>query len=1191
MPIRVITLSGESRITSASREAPAPAPGDTPPDSVCCLADPQQFTDVRSSIHAAQIQAYPARILPGDDTMEHDQAGRPRAPLHAATDSRTLVGIGASAGGLDAIKELLDGLPAETGLSFVVVMHLSPSHDSNLAEILQHHTRLRVTTLTGRVELQPDTVYVIPPNANIDSISADHIRLSDLEPTGEGRAPIDHFFRTMARAHRASAIGVVLSGTGSDGTLGMRRIREAGGLTIAQAPDQAQYSGMPRSAIESGAVDLELPIGDMPEQILKLAKPAPPVLPTTGGDEADLGSRGDSGAFERILSAVRARTGHDFSQYKRSTVARRIGRRMQVHGVAGLGEYLRILRDREDEADQLLRDLLITVTQFFRDPDSFEHLEENVIPSLFERTQTGESVRAWSVGCATGEEAYTLAMLLWEEADRRDRRADFQIFATDLHEGSLASARLGLYPGGIGADVPNHLLTRFFSPEGSDYRIRRDLRERVTFARNNALSDPPFSRLNIVLCRNLMIYLQRDAQHSLLAMLHYALRPGGYLMLGRSETIDQTDLFARVSGTHSIYSALDVPTPRIRMPGFASATHGGNDEEQIQRPPQQSTGYGQRHAQMAEMYGPPSVLTGNDREILHTSAEAGRFLRVPGGTPTRDVLKLVREPLVHAVRESLALAEQTGRMARSGPVNMDLEGEHRRVVVRVRRGVNDDHGSHFLVMFDELETAEEGGTGSATGGSMSTDGATADELRHELEQTKRRLAARDEQFDISQEKMQAANEELQSSNEELRSTLEELETSKEELQSTNEELTTLNHENSLRIDRLSRLTETLENLIASTEIATIFLDRELHIVWSTPRAQEVLNIRGTDRGRPLKELTSRLIDLDLEKIARDVQRTGSDVEHEVPTDDGSWHIARIKPYRTSQGTGEGVVIALIDITERVTAERELREAKNNLEHRIAERTSELEALTRRLRLLGNEVAAAEHRERKRLASLLHDDLQQHLVAAKLRLRPPSSSSESRLPTHEKRLEHAAALIDDALAASRNLTHQLRPPVLYEDGLIPALRWLAREMSERHEFSIEVSTDREHVPLHEDLSAMLYASTRELAFNAVKHAETREAWIRIESSPTHIRIRVADGGKGFDPASLDIHDPEGSGLGLFGLRERLRSHGGSLEIDAAPRAGTRVTMELPIEGGSATRVNVAPRLPETEPPARASDDAT
>lgn len=514
-----------------------------------------------------------------------------------------VVGIGASAGGLAALKALFSHVPEDSGLAFVVVVHLAPDQKSHLSELLQPHVRLPVQQVNETVLVEADRVYVIPPNANLNSIDT-HLRLSELAQRGPGRAPIDHFFRTLARTHDGHAIGVILTGTGSDGTLGVKEIKAQGGLTVVQDPNEAEYDGMPQSAIATGLIDLVLPLAKIPQAIQSFAHTQPKLGAIDGDDVADEAKQ----LLHKIFASVRLRTGRDFSRYKRSTTLRRIARRMQMHQIEDTADYLELLRKEPDEIQALADDLLITVTSFFRDPQVFQSLEEEVLPQIFAGKDGDADVRVWSVGCASGEEAFSLAILLVEAAARSEVAPRLQVFASDLHAGSLGRAREGFYPGDIHTEISPERLRRFFQKEDGGYRVRKDVREMVVFAPHNVLGDPPFSRLDLIVCRNLMIYLQREIQRDVIDLFHYALRPGGFLVVGTSETVDNGELFNVHDKKLGVHRKRNVPVPESRLPVFPMM-RGRPIASSIQATEAwgEPVPYGALHLRMLEQHAPPSL--------------------------------------------------------------------------------------------------------------------------------------------------------------------------------------------------------------------------------------------------------------------------------------------------------------------------------------------------------------------------------------------------------------------------------------------------------------------------------------------------------------------------------------------------------------------------------------------------------
>jgi two-component system CheB/CheR fusion protein len=850
-----------------------------------------------------------------------------------------VVGLGGSAGSIEALQEFFTTMPPKSGLAFVVVIHLSPDHQSALTDVMQRCTRMRVVKVEGTLKVEPDSVYVIPPGRMLHS---EHGELK-LAPVPEGKArhvTVDVFFRTLADSHGAHAAAVVLSGMDSDGSIGIKRVKERGGLTIAQDPAQAQQDSMPRNAIATGMVDWVLPVRDMPARLLsyfrlenavELPPEDGPAEPAASSAEADLGN---------VLAFLRTRTGRDFSLYKRSTVLRRVGRRMQVNGVDNLASYLNCLRTRPGEAAELLQDLLISVTNFFRDPDCFDALARE-IPLLFQDKGPGDVVRAWVVACATGEEAYSVAMLLNEHARTLEAPPLVQVFATDLDADAIQTAREGLYPAAIEADVGADRLRRFFLKEHQGYRARRELREMVLFATHDVLHDSPFSRLDLVTCRNLLIYLGRDAQQRVMQTLHFALLPHGRLFLGSSESVeDGSSLFTVLDKKHRVYAqrpahrsvlslplassaitrSLDLQHAARSGPVMAGAAFGHLPDASLPPAPRSGEaprhgGWSELHLQLVERLAPPSVLVNSDYDIVHLSPSAGRFLQLAGGEPSRNLLKAVQPEVRIDLRAALYQAALRGGEAEVPPIAMSVPGGSVVAGMRILQ-VQEGGEPLYLVLFEVQANAE--------GADARAERLAADPLaRHldaEIERLKSQLRETVEQYETSTEELKASNEELQAMNEEMRAATEELETSREELQSINEELTTVNHEMKNKVDQLSQANSDLQNLMDATQIATLFLDRELRITRYTPLAGRLFNLIPGDLGRPLTDLATRLDYPQLGADAHQVLDRLVPVERELGAADGHWYMARLMPYRTAEDRIAGIVFTFIDITERKQAE-------------------------------------------------------------------------------------------------------------------------------------------------------------------------------------------------------------------------------------------------------------------------------
>jgi two-component system CheB/CheR fusion protein len=836
------------------------------------------------------------------------------------------VGIGASAGGIKALKRFFEHVPADSGIAYVVILHLSPDHDSRLAEVLQVSARIPVTQVHERVRVEPDHVYVVPPNQGLSMIDG-QLALSPITGVEERRAPVDVFFRTLADSQKANAVSVVLSGTGANGSMGVKRVKEQGGVCFAQDPDEAEYADMPRHSIATGLLDEVLPVAEIPGRIISYKIARGPI------ERRLLHEAVDEHSLREIFSILRSRTGHDFSNYKRATVLRRLQRRLSLHQLTDLEAYVRWLRDHADESQGLLKDLLISVTHFFRDREAFATLEAKVIPKLFEGKGEDSQVRVWVAGCATGEEAYSLAMLLSERASGAPGSPMVQVFATDIDEDAIGSAREGLYTLNDAADVSPDRLRRFFMKEGDGYRVRKELREMVLFARHNLMKDPPFSHLDLVSCRNLLIYLNRIAQQRVLGIVHFAVNPGRYLFLGSSESVDGAgDLFVSVDRDAHLFQSraaaaragLPIRDLSVGAPAHAGPTaRRGADEPMLDR-----QSFGDLHHRLLEQYAPPSIVVNEEHEIVHISGRAGRYLQFAGGEPSHNLLKAIRPELRLDLRTALyqAAQQRTNVEARGLITHIDERPATINLLVRPVLQDGDTARGFFLVLFEEASD----GRPEAPPATPLSSGDTALQLEQELIRVKSHLRTSLERLEIQAEELTASNEELQAMNEQLRSSAEELETGKEELQSMNEELQTVNQELKIKIDEQTQANNDIQNLMNSTEIGTVFLDRSSAIKLFTPRARDIFNLIESDLGRPLSDISSSLVNADLHADINQVLERLERVEREVEARDGRWHYMRVLPYRTAENRIDGVVITFLDITER----KQLQEARRRTEDRL-----------------------------------------------------------------------------------------------------------------------------------------------------------------------------------------------------------------------------------------------------------------
>ncbi|GJH21827.1 PAS domain S-box protein [Caballeronia novacaledonica] len=871
------------------------------------------------------------------DTSTDSPAGQPAPGL--STLNFPVVGIGASAGGIQALLQFFEQMPADVDMAFVIVLHLSPKHESRVDQVIQRVTTMPVTQVLEQTKIEKNHVYLISPSNDL-SMADGYLRVTQMERRGRPPVAIDRFFRSLADVHGVRAMSIILSGTGSDGTLGIGRIKECGGITLAQTPDDAEYPEMPQNAIASGQIDIALPVVDMPQKLVELWANARvikiPAADKQPGRELLSAEADDTAeeALREILTTLRMQTGHDFRHYKRATVLRRIERRLQVNAQPDLKAYLGYLNNHPDETRALLKDMLIGVTNFFRDREAFEAVEREVLPRICGGEEPpSEQVRAWVAGCSTGEEAYSLAMLLSEALPDYATPGHVQVFATDIDDRAIEVARSGRYPESIVTDVPPSRLRHFFTHTRGAYVVSKPLREKVLFAAHNILRDPPFSQLDLVSCRNLLIYLDRSVQRQVLQTFHFALRPNGFLFLGSSESAEiAEDLFFPVDKKNRIYRAKSVANRSRVAPLLPAAARALQPlPAEVVRPTLRpsSFSFANLHQRLIEHYAPPSILIDRDAEILHISEHAGRFLRYVAGEPSHNLLTVINPELRLELRTAIFQALQTGKSIHADNVRFTHGNADTFVKMTVHPFHDDAAGGDVMaVLFGEIVVEESTDEPDTT--RHADHNPVIAHLESELRRTKELLQSNIEQANVSTEELKASNEELQAINEELRSATEELETSKEELQSVNEELVTVNAELQSKVEDEAKANDDLKNLIASTGIATIFVDRQMRIKRFTEAAVGIFNLIATDVGRSLLDLTHRLIYPELVTDATAAFETLTTTEREVRTHDGEWFIVRLLPYRTLDDRIDGAVLTLIDITRRKLAEQSARSSEERL---------------------------------------------------------------------------------------------------------------------------------------------------------------------------------------------------------------------------------------------------------------------
>lgn len=1066
----------------------------------------------------------------------------------------TVVGIGASAGGLKALQQFVTAVPADSGMAFVVIVHLDPDRESRMAELLQDRARIPVAQVNGSVTVEANHIYVIPPGYDLAFEMNVLVLRERLERSDH--APVDLLFRTLADAWGQDAVGVVLSGTGTDGTAGVRWIRQAGGTTVAQSPDESEYDGMPASAIASGLIDLVLPSGRIAAELVRLRG-----LPARLEDGGAAPSDSDAG-LAGILDTLRSRTGHDFAQYKSATVLRRLDRRLRFNGVSTLADYQPLLESSGGECQALLQDLLISVSSFFRDPEAFEALA-SLTPALFAGKSSTDTVRVWVVGCATGEEVYSVAMVLAEHAATLTEPPRLQMFATDIDEQGYAWARAGLYPAAAVAGITPARLQRFFTREAGGYRVAKSLRELVLFAGHNVLHDPPFSRIDLISCRNLFIYLQPAAQEQVLETFHFSLNPRGHLFLGAAESVGNSGLFEVVSPQRLLVRIDSRPraTPRLSsadpLPpagspaavSIAAASLDTNGEAA------QRFSYGAVHLRMLEQYAPASAVVDERLNVVHLSAGASRFMSLGEGEPSHNLMVLTRDDLRRALRPALHHAFEKGAPTAWQVRGRTVDGD-RQLNVKVRPWTKDGGDGRFaLIVFED--------TGPALAATPISDGASESaqelarvEFEEELRQTRDLLDSTMAAHDRTVAELQMVNQELLSINEEQKAATEELETSREEVQSVNEELTTINQEHQSTIEELKRTNGDLQNLIESTEIGTIFLDRSMRIRRFTPAVATIFNFVASDLGRSLGHITHELTYPELMADVAGVLDSLERVEREVASTTGESYIVRINPYRSLDGGRDGAVLTFFDNTAQHRVEGELREAKV-----IAESANLAK---------GTFMATLSHEFRTPLNAILgYADLLQLDGAL-------TDGQTHKVERIKVGAWHLAAMIDEILSFARldagHDTVDAEPAdarsIAHEAGVLVEPAALAKVLA----FVVEVPDDPIELVTDIDKARQILVN---LCGNAVKFTAEGEVRLSVRGDGDTVVFEVSDTGIGIAPEyqsriferfwqvdGASTRSSGGLGIGLAAAREYARLLGGDVQVTSTPGSGTTFQLMLP-----------------------------
>lgn len=844
----------------------------------------------------------------------------------AAKKNPIIVGIGASAGGLEALEEFFAHVPASPNIAFVVVQHLDPTHKGIMPELLQRATQMKVTQAGNSMRVRANCVYVIPPNKDLSILHGSLFLLEPVAPRGL-RLPIDFFFRSLAADQYERAVGVILSGMGSDGTLGLRAIKENAGLSMVQSPETAKYDSMPRSVINAGLADITATATELPVRLMAYINHTPRGIDTA--DEPILETKARN-ALEQIVILLRERTGNDFSLYKNNTINRRIERRMGLHQLETTLLYVRYLRENPQELDLLFKELLIGVTNFFRDPAEWEQLRTEALPALLAKYPEGKALRAWVPACSTGEEAYSLAMTFKETLDlvQPSGRFSLQIFGTDLDEDAIEKARLASYPANIELDVTPQRIARFFTKDGDHYRISKEIREMVIFAPQNIIMDPPFTKLDILTCRNLLIYLGAELQKRLIPLFHYALSPNGILLLGSAETHGNfSSLFAPRDKKSRLYNRLDNPVrssdvdfPTRIFPVITAETE--SKRTQTDRTQHMTTPIDNMQTLadqvLLQNYSPSAAMINAEGDILYINGRTGKYLEPAAGKANWNIYAMAREGLRNELGAAISKAQSQAEPVHLSnlTIGTDIDAQTIDLTVQAVSTPKALEGS-LMVIFTDVQSPVKPSSKQPEGN------ATQKALQYEIQHGNQQIQSLREEMQSSQEELKSSNEELQSTNEELQSTNEELTTSKEEMQSLNEELQTVNAELQSKVEDLSWVNNDMENLLNSTEIATVFLDNELQVRRFTDHATHLFKLIPSDVGRPLSDVVTDLDYDELQQDARKVLRTLVFIEKQVTTKDTRWFRVRIMPYRTQDNVIAGVVITFLETSNARQAENEL----------------------------------------------------------------------------------------------------------------------------------------------------------------------------------------------------------------------------------------------------------------------------
>jgi two-component system CheB/CheR fusion protein len=1110
-----------------------------------------------------------------------------------------ITAIGASSGGIDPIIEILKDLPPDTGMSFVIVMHLDRDHKSNLPAIIRRASKMNVDFARNNVIPQQNNIYIIPPGKTL-TFKNEKFVIKPRAKSDKVHMSIDYFMRSLAEDIHNNAIGIILSGSNSDGVIGVGEIKSNGGVTFAQSLDTAGSKQMPLAAINSGFVDFVLNPDKIAEELVRISR-LPYIKAFRSKENEVINDHNELNKIFRLLAKV---TGIDFKEYKLNTIKRRILRRMIVNKITAFSDYVEMIQKNPEEVHDLYEDILINVTGFFRDHEMYNSLKRSVLPVILKNKAKNAPVRIWSTGCSTGEEAYSLAMLVAEMLGPKINRTVIQIFATDLSNKGLEKARSGFYSEDIAGDVSPERLQKFFTKVDGKYKINKSIRDMCVFAKHNVTQDPPFSGIDLITCRNLLIYLGQTLQDKVFPVFHYSLKPKGYLVLGSSESISRNnDMFSVVDKKFRIFKkknilvkpSFDFYSPVKRFGSVINSSYNGNGNgKSIRSLDSNEDGISDFQKEVDSLilnrFSPAGVVINKNLEVVQFRGRTSDFLENHQGTASLNLLKMAKPNLVHNLSKAVNKCFRSNSPVTIDSIKHNINGGYKELNIIVTPvNIKNESTEMYLVLFDDSRPVKQSGNGAITKIKDESEvfGSETEELRKELEATKEYLQSMIEQYETTVEELTSANEEIQSSNEELQSTNEELETTKEELQSTNEELTTVNEELKNRYNEISSISNIVSNLLSSINIPIIILDSDMKIMRYTNMAENVINLIPSDIGRKLTDLNTNLDITNLESILQKVMSNPESVEFESRDKKGNYYLIRMRPYKTVENRIEGVIIAFIDITELKknveqleSSRNEIQELNKKLSTKVDEKTSDLKKankileaeiaerkmIEKSLRVLSKHLVDSQESERMKLSRELHDGINQILSAVQFRVQSVEEKlSKKTAPEKIKEIHSDIAVAKELLKKTilevRTMSANLRPATLDELGIAETIKSIIAEFHRRTGKNVKTSIPKMKKRLSPEIELSLYRIIQESLHNIEKHSKARSVSITLEVINNTVFLTIKDNGKGFTKKDTIRKPGQQTKFGLINMRERVESIGGTIQFDSSS-TGTSVAIKIP-----------------------------